>query len=333
MSLASVNPQQQVADIVTAEVRARRDAAVERLQNRIDYERTDVLTYHEQDLKLERMRALLHRLGDPQDALKIVHLAGTKGKGSTGAMISSILSASGHRTGLFTSPHFDRLEQRFAINGQPASAADLVDVLDRIWPAVDAIDALTDDGTSDLGRPTYFEITTAIAALYFADQKVDAAVMEVGMGGRLDSTNVCSPAVSVITSISFDHTQQLGETLGQIAREKAGIIKRGVPVISGVTQPEPSAAIRQIASEQNAPLKRLGDDFRFDYRPAVVDDDGRRPARKRKSVDKRSEQQGNPAPRLCLGARDHTNRVAYRRRRPKLPPFLVPNTALHVVGA
>jgi len=271
MSTASADCVSRRPDDDTAVIRARRDAAVERLENRIDYERTDVLPYREQDLKLDRMRSLLYRLGDPQKSLGIVHLAGTKGKGSTAAMISEMLTASGHRTGLFTSPHFDCLEERLAVDGQAATAAELLTLLDLVWPAVEDMDTETDSGHSDLGRPTYFEITTALAALHFARRRVDAAVLEVGLGGRLDSTNVCDPLLSVITSISFDHTQQLGETLAAIAREKAGIIKPGVPVISGATEGEPSVVIQQIADRSNAPLRQLGRDFRFQYYPSQFD--------------------------------------------------------------
>jgi len=243
---------------------ALRDAGAERLLARINYERTTYVPYSEQHLKLDRMKALLARLGNPHHRVKIVHVAGTKGKGSTAAMISSVLSASGYCTGLFTSPHFQRIEQRFVVDGQPATSAELAAALDRLWPAVEAMDAAASRG-SDLGRPTFFEITTALAWLHFAARRVDLAVMEVGLGGRLDATNVCHPLVSVITSISFDHTQQLGNTLGKIAREKAGIIKAGVPVVCGVECAEPRDVIQRAAEQHKAPLIQIGRDFRFQY--------------------------------------------------------------------
>ena len=244
----------------------------------------------EEVLKLDRMRELLRRLGNPQDKMPIVHVAGTKGKGSTSAMVAAVLSAAGHRTGLFTSPHLDRLEERIAINGQPCSAEELADLVERVRPHVEAMDQ--DQGRGERGEwtetpirrllksnpqslipnpfpvgPTYFEILTAMAFDHFRRRQVDAAVLEVGLGGRLDSTNVCWPCVSIITSISFDHTKQLGETLAAIAVEKAGIIKPGVPVISGVDVEEPRQVIRRIARQNGCRLVEAGVDFGFDYHP------------------------------------------------------------------
>lgn len=223
------------------------------------------MPYHTRHLKLERMRELLDRLGNPQNGLSLVHIAGTKGKGSTAAMASAILSAAGYRTGLFTSPHLDRLEERMAVDGLPCTAEELVGLVDRVAPVVRAMDRTLGDSAE--GGPTYFEITTAMALLHFAWRRVDAAVLEVGLGGRLDSTNVCLPMVSVITSISFDHMKQLGHTLAAIAREKAGIIKPGVPVVSGVVDPEPRDVIRQVCRDQGSRLLELGRDFDFAYRP------------------------------------------------------------------
>lgn len=213
-------------------------------------------------LKLDRMRELAARLGDPQRRLPIVHVAGTKGKGSTATMIAAALSAAGLRTGAFTSPHLDAVEQRMAIDGAACPAAEFVALFEQVWPVVEAMDR-----EPAVAGPTYFEITTAMALLHFAERRVDAAVLEVGLGGRLDSTNICAPRVSVITSISFDHMKQLGNTLGQIAYEKAGIIKPGVPVVSGVTRDEARDVIRQIAAERGAPLLELDRDFSHVYYP------------------------------------------------------------------
>jgi len=246
---------------------APREAALQFLHGRIDYERMPSLPYGAQEFKLDRMRDLMTRLGNPQQALPIVHVAGTKGKGSTAAMIGAVLSASGRRTGVFTSPHLDCLEERVAIDGQPCSSAELVALVDQIRPVVEAMDrAASTCDPPELGA-TYFEITTAMALLHFFRREVDAAVLEVGLGGRLDSTNVCRPRVSVITSISFDHTQQLGNTLESIAREKAGIIKPGVPVVSGVMAPGPREVIRRICADRGCRLVELGTDFDFDYDP------------------------------------------------------------------
>jgi dihydrofolate synthase/folylpolyglutamate synthase len=197
--------------------------------------------------------------------MKIIHVAGTKGKGSTSAMIAAMLTAAGYRTGVFSSPHLERIEERFTVDSQPCAADELVALVDRIRPIVAAMDAESCAEGDPAGGPTYFEVTTAIALLHFVERQVDTAVLEVGLGGRLDSTNVCLPVVSVITSISFDHTKQLGNTLAAIAREKAGIIKPGVPVVCGVLQPEPQTVIAQIAREHGCRLIQLENDFGFQY--------------------------------------------------------------------
>jgi dihydrofolate synthase/folylpolyglutamate synthase len=234
-----------------------------RLLNRINYERADIMPYCGQGIKLARMVELLERLGNPQQRLKIVHVAGTKGKGSASATIASALSAAGMRTGLFTSPHLDAIEERIVFDGNPCSAAEFVKLVAELWPHVLAMDeAAAQQGGSG---PTYFEITTAMALLHFAQVQAHAAVLEVGLGGRLDSTNVCQPVVTAITSISFDHTKQLGNTLTEIAREKAGIIKPGIPIVSGVTESEPARVIRSRAAELSAPLIELERDFDYRY--------------------------------------------------------------------
>jgi dihydrofolate synthase/folylpolyglutamate synthase len=245
----------------------RRDDALAFLLARIDYERTVAIPYGTREFKLDRMRRLMARLGNPQDRLSIVHVAGTKGKGSTAAMIGAVLSAAGYRTGLFSSPHLDRVEERLMIDGQPCSADELIELVDELQPVVADFDAAANDDQNAEPGPTYFELTTAMALMHFARRGVEAAVLEVGLGGRLDSTNVCQPLVSVITSISFDHTKQLGNTLAAIAREKAGIIKPGVPVVSGVITDEPRHVIEEIAQARGANLLQLGRDFDFSYRP------------------------------------------------------------------
>jgi dihydrofolate synthase/folylpolyglutamate synthase len=242
-----------------------RQAALEWLVGRINYERTSHIPYQERQLKLDRMRQLLRRLGQPDAGMKIIHVAGTKGKGSTSAMIAAMLTAAGYRTGVFSSPHLERIEERFTVDSQQCTADELVALVDRIRPIVAAMDAESCAEGDPTGGPTYFEVTTAIALLHFVERQVDAAVLEVGLGGRLDSTNVCLPVVSVITSISFDHMKQLGNTLAAIAREKAGIIKPGVPVVCGVLRPEPQSVIAQIAREHGCRLIQLGSDFEFQY--------------------------------------------------------------------
>ena len=248
-------------------LRQARQAAVRRLLARINYETRDALPYKGRGLKLERMRELLDRIDHPERDLEVVHIAGTKGKGSTAAMIASILERSGLRTGLYMSPHLDRLEQRFVVHGQPCSTVELIELVNRIWPAVEAMDAAAARSQQPARGPTYFEITTAMAFLHFQAANVDAAVLEVGLGGRLDSTNVCLPRITAITSISLDHTQQLGDTLAEIAWEKAGIVKPGIPVVSGVTAAEPRRVIEEVAEQRGCRLLERGRDFEVDCRP------------------------------------------------------------------
>jgi dihydrofolate synthase/folylpolyglutamate synthase len=250
-----------------------RTSALDFLLGRTNYERTTSVPYAASHFKLDRMRRLLALVGDPQLGLKVVHVAGTKGKGSTAAMIAASLQAAGYGTGLYTSPHLERLEERFTIDGQQCSAAEFVSLTAELQQAVarlerEATGAANLDANFD-ANPTFFELTTALAMLHFARRGVDAAVLEVGLGGRLDSTNVCLPSVCVITSISFDHTRQLGNTLAAIAGEKAGIIKAGVPVVSGVVLPEPGDVIEQAAASLQAPLYRRGREFDFEYSPAA----------------------------------------------------------------
>ncbi|MEQ9065420.1 MAG: Mur ligase family protein, partial [Gimesia chilikensis] len=160
-----------------------------------------------------------------------------------------MLSAAGYRVGLFTSPHVTRYEERILVNGQQMEPEELVELVSELSQVVVQMDQ-AETGLS----PTFFELTTALAWMQFARQSVDFAVMEVGLGGRLDSTNVCSPLVTVITNISYDHTALLGNTIEQITREKAGIIKAGIPVFSGVTQPEAIAVLEEVSQEKQAPL-------------------------------------------------------------------------------
>jgi len=213
------------------------------------------------EFRLGRMRRLLRKLGDPQRGLRIVHVAGTKGKGSTSAMIASALSASGVRTGLYCSPHLHALEERYSIDGHPIEPAELVALANRVREAVEETEAEALDPRAR--GATFFEITTAMALAHFAERGVGAVVLEVGMGGRLDSTNVVRPLVSIITSIALDHTQQLGDTLGAIAAEKAGILKRGRSAISGVEEDEPRAAIRRVAAARRCRLREIGVDFHY----------------------------------------------------------------------
>jgi len=247
--------------------------------DRINYERCLSLPDAEEAFKLDRMRALLRQLSDPQDHLPAVHVAGTKGKGSTAALLAAVLAAAGYRTGLFTSPHLDRVEERIVVEGQPCSPEEFAALVEEVRPAVEALDREAAQKVPAEPGPTYFEVLTAAAFCHFVRRKVDVAVLEVGLGGRLDSTNVCTPLVAVITSISFDHVKQLGPTLAAIAAEKAGIIKPGVPVVSGVTVAEPREVVRKIARQHGCRLAELGVDFDVEYHPPQRLDQASAPAR------------------------------------------------------
>jgi len=244
------------------------EAAIAFLYGRINYERVDSQAYSTSDFKLDRMRTLLSILGNPQDQIPAVHVAGTKGKGSTCSMIAAVLAAGGRQVGLYISPHISVFEERMTVNGVSPSPTQLVDLVNRLLPAVAEM-----DGMSGQMQPTYFELATALAWLHFLDRGVDIAVLETGLGGRLDSTNICCPKVCVITNVSRDHTHILGSTVRQIAWEKAGIIKSGVPVVCGVSHPEALELVEQICSERNAPLILLGRDVRVsDQRVAQRND-------------------------------------------------------------
>jgi len=203
---------------------------------------------------LERMERLMASLGNPERRFRVAHVAGTKGKGSTSALTAAILRAAGLRTGLYTSPHLVHLGERIAVQDAPASEAALGATWDRIEPAVRA---LAEAGE----RVTFFEVTTALAFQRFADERCDAAVIEVGLGGRLDSTNVVRPEATAITSIGLDHTDKLGDTLEKIAFEKAGIVKHGVPLVSGVAEGPAALEIARVCEARGAPLLRAGRSF------------------------------------------------------------------------
>ena len=195
---------------------------------------------------LERITFLLEQLGNPHQGLKVIHVAGTNGKGSVCKYISSILQKAGYTVGLYLSPHVERFSERIVVNDQEISKDDFAQLVSQVRPLVERMKK--QDNT-----PTFFEIVTALAFLHFKNRPVDYAVVEVGLGGRFDATNVVSPLVSVITNISLEHTDILGKDIASIASEKAGIIKEGVPVISAAVQ-DARVTIEQIAQERNAPV-------------------------------------------------------------------------------
>jgi dihydrofolate synthase/folylpolyglutamate synthase len=236
-------------------------AALSHLFDRINYEKSTDQPYTKNNFKLGRMAYLLELLGNPHLAAPVVHIAGTKGKGSVSWLLAEAFRRSGLKTGLYTSPHLVDIEERFMIDSQAISPYELVEIVEQMQSADAACAA------SPHGKPTFFELATAIGWLAFKNHKTQVNVIEVGLGGRLDSTNVCSPALCIITSISYDHQQQLGNTLAQIASEKAGIIKPSIDVICGARTQEAYAVIQQKAIDQGSPLKQLGRDFDVRWTP------------------------------------------------------------------
>jgi dihydrofolate synthase/folylpolyglutamate synthase len=226
--------------------------ALDYLYSFIDYSLTRNFRYTADKFNLGRMFDLLDRLGNPQRLYPIIHVAGTKGKGSTAAMMASALQYSGYRTGFYTSPHLSDFTERIQVNGVNIPHADVVYLVNEIKPHVKAVPFLTT-----------FELMTALSFMYFERQNVNAAVVEVGLGGRLDATNVVEPLITVITSLSLDHMNVLGDTLAKIATEKAGIIKKGVPIVLSPQKEEARIVIERIAAERDAPLTQVGRDYLF----------------------------------------------------------------------
>lgn len=224
----------------------------------INFEHKVLDRYQASKIDVERPRRLMAQLGSPQDRFPSIHIAGTKGKGSVAAMCAASLRSAGLRVGLYTSPHLREFRERIRVltpddpDGR-ISEESFVATVDRLRPYVDRSPGIT-----------WFEIVTAIAFLHFAESNLDIAVVEVGLGGRLDATNVLLPDVSVITSLSLDHTQLLGDTLAQIAYEKGGIIKPGVPVVSASQKPEALDRLVAISAERNAPMVVIGRDWHYE---------------------------------------------------------------------
>lgn len=229
------------------------------LFERTDYEKQEKLRYNVTTFNLDRMEALLKALANPHNKIQTVHIAGTKGKGSTATMLSRMLEANGFKVGLYTSPHVTSLHERISINMTLISNKEMTDLINRIHAPVEKL-AKKDDA------PTFFEIMTAMAFMHFADNKVDIAVIETGLGGRLDSTNVIKPSIVGITSISIDHQNLLGDTIDCIAEEKAGVMKEGIPVVTVPQDPMAMRVLKRHAILVKAPLSVTGDDIDFSYR-------------------------------------------------------------------
>ncbi len=207
-------------------------------------------------LGLDVIGTILDNLGNPQHGFNAIHIAGTNGKGSVAATLASILQESGFSVGLYTSPHLVRFNERISVDGAPIADEDVVNA----YKAVESANRADRD-------PTFFEFTTAMALCHFGNRKIEWGIIETGMGGRLDATNMLKPKVTVITNISLEHRSYLGDTLSAIAYEKAGIIKPGIPVVTGATQPSALAVIRRTAAGKKAPLFRRGEAFRVRRTP------------------------------------------------------------------
>ena len=229
--------------------------AVEFLESRTNLEKSKTFSLQDMEKRLENLRRYLDLTGNPEKKYRTIHVAGTKGKGSTCVMLESILLQEGYRVGRFMSPHLYSFLERFTIDGLLCDEEDFAEILLDIKRRIEAT------MPELLGEITYFELTTLVAFEYFARQRVDFAIFEVGLGGRWDATNLCRPELTIITSISFDHMEQLGPTLAEIATEKGGIIKPGVPLLSTVRRTEAQDVLRKIAKKQRAPAFFLGEAF------------------------------------------------------------------------
>jgi len=231
-----------------------------------DYEKQSHLRYNVSTFNLKRMEKLLSLLGNPHKKIPTAHIAGTKGKGSTATMLGKMLEANGYKVGLYTSPHVVHLHERITVNSEMISERQMYRLLNRIHGPLEKMPK--DDA------PTFFEIMTALAFLHFADTKVDISVIETGLGGRLDSTNVIKPEVVGITSLSIDHQNQLGQTIDSIAKEKAGVLKRGVPVVTVQQDPKAMSVLKSEAEAIKAPLSVTGGDIDFSLRFETSREDG-----------------------------------------------------------
>ncbi|MBK9928003.1 MAG: bifunctional folylpolyglutamate synthase/dihydrofolate synthase [Anaerolineales bacterium] len=234
------------------DIEAEYSKALDYLYSFVDYSLKHSSELAKAEFNLDRMFALMEELGNPQNTYPIIHVAGTKGKGSVSALCASALRAGGYRVGLYTSPHLTDYCERIQVNGEPISHELMVELVEEIKPAV-----------AKIAKLTTFEITTALGLLAFAKQGCTAAVIEVGLGGRLDATNIVTPKVSVITSLSYDHMAVLGDTLAKIAGEKAGIIKQGVPVVSSPQKDEALEVLERVAREGGCEFTLVGKDVTY----------------------------------------------------------------------
>jgi len=240
--------------------------SIKYLSERTDYEREKSLRYNVTTFNLSRMEKLLSVLGNPHKKIATAHIAGTKGKGSTATMLAKMLESNNYKVGLYTSPHVVHLHERIVVNSEMISESQMLGLLNRAYAPIEKM--------AKKDPPTFFEIMTALAFMHFANVGVDIAVIETGLGGRLDSTNVIRPKVIGISSLSIDHQQQLGSTIDSIAREKAGIFKRGIPIVSVQQDVEAMEVLKARANVVKAPLSVTGQEIDFSYRFETSREDG-----------------------------------------------------------
>ncbi|MCJ7715979.1 MAG: bifunctional folylpolyglutamate synthase/dihydrofolate synthase [Anaerolineales bacterium] len=245
---------------MTKQTQIRYQDALDYIYSFVDYSRTHQANLSPENFDLSRMVNFMDLLGAPHEDFPSIHIAGSKGKGSVSAFCASVLQTAGYKVGLYTSPHLKDFEERMQINQVPISRTTLADYVEEIKPAIKSIPELTT-----------FEIMTGLAFLFFARQEVDIAVIEVGLGGRLDATNIITPLVSVITSLYLDHISILGETLEEIAAEKGGIIKKGIPVVCAPQEEGALNVIVDIASRMDAPLTRIDKDYPYSIISSTLD--------------------------------------------------------------
>ena len=243
-------------------------SALAYIEKFIDYERSPDFARQARFYNLNRITQLLNLIGNPHERLKVIHVAGSKGKGSTAAIIGSVLTQAGYKTGLYTSPHLITPCERCQIDNRLISESEVAYYIDKLKPAIETVSA------SEFGRVSFFEIYTSHAFIYFFDKGVDFAVIEVGLGGRLDATNVVSPVTTVLTPIGLEHTYILGETYTEIAIEKAEIIKQGCPVALAPQHPDANTVIERVAKERNAPIVKVKNIAKENCDNLVLDSEG-----------------------------------------------------------
>jgi len=252
------NPSSKVVKVKSKKAFRTYKSAIGYLFDKTDYENQKRLRYNVTTFNLNRMKKLLGLLGNPHLKIPTVHIAGTKGKGSTATMLAKMLESNDYSVGLYTSPHVLSLHERIVVDSKMITESQMFGLLNRIYGPVEKI--------SKTDPPTFFEIITALAFMHFADTQVDIAIIETGLGGRLDSTNLIKPEVIGITSLSIDHQNLLGESLDSIAKEKAGVFKSGVPIVTVKQKPEAMHVLKSHALSVNAPLSVTGGDIDFSYR-------------------------------------------------------------------